>query len=286
MKKILLPTDFSENSWNAIKYALQLFKDETCTFYLLNTYTPIIYHVEYVMVNPAQLGLADIVRESSEKGLDKLEEQIKDTFNNPKHSFIKRASFNTLVLDIKELVEEKKLDFVVMGTKGATGAKEVLFGSNTVQVFKHVKCPVLAVPDNFEFETPHDILFPTDYEIDYQDKQIKPIVEIAKQFTSRINVLHVSYGTDLLDEQEQNKAKLEAYFKNVAHLFHNVSTQDITDAITSFQQKTRVNLLMMINNKHSFFENLFFKSTVSQIGFHLKIPFLVIPSDKKNKIDI
>ena len=49
MKNILLPTDFSENSWNAIKYALQLFKTETCKFYLLNAYTPIIYDVEYVL---------------------------------------------------------------------------------------------------------------------------------------------------------------------------------------------------------------------------------------------
>ena len=286
MKKILLPTDFSDNSWNAIKYALQLFKEETCTFYLLNTYTPIVYHVEYVMVSPSQFGLADAIRESSIKGLDTIEKQIKETFNNPKHSFKKRASFNTLILEIKELVEEKGIDYVIMGTKGATGAKEVLFGSNTVQVFKHVKCPVLAVPDEFEFEAPKDILFPTDYEINYQDKQIKPIVEIAKLFTSRINVLHVSYGTDLLDEQEQNKAKLETYFKKVAHLFHEVSKQDVTDAITNFQQKARINLLIMINNKHSFFENLFFKSTINQIGFHLKIPFLVIPSDKKNKIEI
>lgn len=283
MKKILLPTDFSENSWNAIKYALQLFKDETCTFYLLNTYTPIVYHVEYITVSPSQFGLGDVIRESSIKGLDKLQKQIEETYNNPKHSFKKRSSFNTLILEIKELVKEKEMDYVIMGTKGATGAKEVLFGSNTVQVFKHVKCPVLAVPDEFEFETPHDILFPTDYEINYQDKQIKPIVEIAKQFISRINVLHVSYGRDLSEKQEKNKAKLEVYFKKIAHLFHNVGNQDVTGAITDFQQKTRVNLLIMINNKHSFFENLFFKSTVNQIGFHLKIPFLVIPSRKKKK---
>ena len=286
MKKILLPTDFSENSWNAIKYALQFFKEETCKFYILNTYTPIVYHVEHVVISPSQLGLVDVIKESSINGLDSLIKQIERAFKNPKHEFEKVSSFNTLILEIKELVIEKEIDFVVMGTKGATGAKEVLFGSNTVQVFKHVKCPVLAVPDSFEFEKIHDILFPTDYEINYQDQQIKPIVEIAKLFTSRINVLHVSYGTDLLDEQEQNKAKLEAYFKNIAHLFHNVRNQEITEAINSFQQKARINLLIMINNKHSFFENLFFKSTVSQIGFHLNIPFLVIPSDKKNVIHI
>ncbi|WP_299528057.1 universal stress protein, partial [uncultured Lutibacter sp.] len=36
MKNILLPTDFSENSWNAIKYALELYKKTACNFYLLH----------------------------------------------------------------------------------------------------------------------------------------------------------------------------------------------------------------------------------------------------------
>jgi len=36
MKKILLPTDFSKNAINAIDYALQLFKDETCVCFILN----------------------------------------------------------------------------------------------------------------------------------------------------------------------------------------------------------------------------------------------------------
>ena len=286
MKNILLPTDFSENSWNAISYALHLFKDEICTFHLLHTYTPIVYHVEYVMVSTSQFDLADVIREQAIKSLKNFETRIQDTFNNPKHHFKFEAVFNTLTLEISEQVKENKIDYVIMGTKGATGAKEILFGSNTVHVFKQVKCPVLAVPDGFKFEPSQEILFPTDYEIDYQEKQIHAIVEIAKQFKSKINVLHVSRGTDLLDEQEQNKAKLKLYFKNTPHLFHQVKDQEVTIAITDFQQKKRIDLLIMINNKHSFFENLFFKSTVSQLGFHLNIPFLVIPSHKKNVIEI
>jgi len=47
MKKIILPTDFSENAYNAIKYAVQLFKDVESTFYLLHTYTPPVFQVGY-----------------------------------------------------------------------------------------------------------------------------------------------------------------------------------------------------------------------------------------------
>lgn len=278
MKNILLPTDFSENSWNAIKYALQLFKNETCKFYLLNTYTPLIYHVEYILVEPAQFGIYDAVKENALKDLGNYKTRIKNEFNNPKHTIETIAAFNTLISEIKEIVEDKSIDYVVMGTKGATGAEEILFGSNTVHVFKNVKCPILAIPNNFSFETPHEVLFPTDYEISYKSNHLKPIFDIISLHNTRLNILHISYGNDLSEYQEENMKILEKYFKKVAHLFHDVSNQTVEEGITNFQLKARINLLVMINNKHSFFENLFFKSTINQLGFHLNIPFLVIPA--------
>lgn len=281
MKKILLPTDFSENSWNAISYALQLFKDDECTFYLLNTYTPIVYHMEYVVLSPSQIGLEDIVKQQAIKGLEDFEKRINDEFGNPNHTLVSQAVFNTLTSEIAEQVKENQVDYVVMGTKGATGAKEVLFGSNTVHVFKQVKCPVLAVPDSFHFEKPNHILFPTDYEIDYKNEQVKPLVELSKKHQTKINVLNVSYGRDLTSEQQKNKATLSTLFKDLNYEFFSVKNQEITQAISDFQSKTPADLLIMINNKHSFFENLFFKSTINQIGFHLNIPFLVIPAKTK-----
>jgi nucleotide-binding universal stress UspA family protein len=278
MKNILLPTDFSENSWNAIKYAMQLFKNETCNFYLLNTYTPAIYHVEYVLVQPAQFGMYDAVRENALRDLDEFKTRIEKEFNNPIHTIETIAVFNTLIPEIKEQVKEKNINYIVMGTKGATGAKEILFGSNTVHVFKNIKCPIMAIPSNFTFEKPHEVLFPTDYEISYKPHHLKPIIDIISLQSTRLNILHVSYGYDLSEQQEANKKILENYFKKVAHLFHDVSNQTVEEGITNFQLKARINLLIMINNKHSFFENLFFKSTINQIGFHLNVPLLVIPS--------
>lgn len=282
MKNILLPTDFSENSWNAIKYAIQLYKNETCTFHLFNAYTPIIYHVEYVLVNPAQFGLGDAVRDASKESLKKLAKRIDKEFsNNPNHKFETIARFDALISGIKELIQERHIDVIVMGTQGATGAKEVLFGSNTVQVFKNVKCPILAIPSDFDYESPLEILFPTDLEVDYNMTQIAMLKDLAESHHSRINVMHVSTGYELTDLQEKNKLELESMFKSAAYLFHDVEVMDIDEAITKFQNKAKINLLVMINNKHSFFENLFFKDTISQIGFHLNIPFLVIPSKTK-----
>jgi nucleotide-binding universal stress UspA family protein len=278
MKKILLPTDFSANSWNAIKYALNLFKDEECNFHLLNTYTPLIYNIEYMEVSTAQFGLVDAMKETSKNGLEKLQKRIEEEFRNSKHTFTKISSFNTLTNEIKELHEGHAMDFIVMGTKGATGAKEILLGSNTIHVIKNAKCPVLAIPSDFLFEIPHEILFPSDYNIDFQIKHVQSILDIAKIYHSKINILNVSFGYDLASNQVLNKQKLEKYFKKATCVFHSVNHNSVEEAITKFQLNAPVNLLVMINNKHSFFENLFFKSTINHIGFHLNIPFLVIPS--------
>lgn len=279
MKHILLPTDFSENSWNAIKYAIQLFKNDICTFHLLNTYTPVIYNVEYVLGYPAQFGLGDAIRNTSQENLNELVEKISETFeDNPNHKFRTLARFDTLISGIKEFLLETNTHLIVMGTKGATGAKEVLFGSNTVHVFKEIKCPVLAIPSDFDFERPHEILFPTDLEIDYNTFQIEILKQIAIANNTRVNALYVSEGNDLTFKQINNQLALETQFQDASYLFHHFESMNVTDAINHFQIKSKINLLAMANNKHSFFENLFFKSKLNQIGFHLKVPFLVIPS--------
>jgi nucleotide-binding universal stress UspA family protein len=282
MKHILLPTDFSDNSWNAIKYAIQLFKDDACTFHLLNTYTPIIYNVEHVLGYPAQFGLGDAIRNTSKENLKELVNRISEEFsNNPFHKFETLARFDTLISGIKEFFKKNKTYMIVMGTQGATGAKEVLFGSNTVHVFKEIKCPVLAIPSEFEYENPHDILFPTDLEVRYTESMLSRLREIATTHNSRINAMHVSTGIDLTDEQINKKQELETYFKDNSFLYHELKSMNVDEAINKFQISTKTNMLVMINNKHSFFENLFFQSKLKQIGFHLNIPFLVIPSIQK-----
>jgi nucleotide-binding universal stress UspA family protein len=280
MKQILLPTDFSENSWNAIIYALKLFKDEECIFHLLTAYTPAIYRLDYVIKYPEQFGLVDAVRNTSRRNLFRVVSRINSEFTkNEKHHFQTHAKFDTLLSCVRDSVKQLEIDLIIMGTKGATGAKEILFGSNTVQIFKEIKCPVLAIPSGFAYEAPHEILFPTDLNALYKHSNLKILKEIVLSNHARMNAMHVSTGYELSEKQERNKDKLESMFEHSAFLFHNIKTMDITHAINEFQVKHKINLLAMINNKHSFFENIFFKNTINQIGFHLNVPFLVIPTE-------
>jgi nucleotide-binding universal stress UspA family protein len=282
MIKILLPTDFSENAYNAIKYAVELFENEESTFYLLNTYTPVIYDTEYILYSPSPLSLHEIYRNKSLKCLEKVKRQINEDFPNSKHKWELVSSFNMLSDEIKIQVKEKKIDMVVMGTQGATGAKMILFGTHTVHAIKKASCPLLAIPSGFKFKTLKNILFPTDYELKFTDKYLNFLNKLIEKKASTIHIVNVYFGIPLNTEQEKSKKFLDNYFKNIQHQFHKIEKSSVPEGIDEFQNKNPVDLLVMISNKHSFFENLLFRPVINEIVFQIKIPFLVIPSGKYN----
>tara|TARA_R110002033_G_scaffold166331_1_gene204909 strand:+ start:132104 stop:132940 length:837 start_codon:yes stop_codon:yes gene_type:complete len=276
MKRILLPTDFSDNAFEAIRYALLVFKDIECTFFLLHTYTPPVYQTEYLLGSPGLIGLGDVMQETSMTQLEQLKDRLVNQYENPNHTFMVHTAFNTLVNEVMETIETEAIDMVIMGTTGATGAKEILFGSNAVHVIKKAKCPVIVVPPKYEYEAPKEILFPTDYEIEYQKDKIEALLTIANQHKSRINVMHVRIGLDLNAGQNKNKEQLENLLGNMS-LFHEMPDNEIINAINEFQLKTRINLLVMIQNKHTFLERLFIEPVIKKIGFHITVPFMVLP---------
>ncbi|GAA4275458.1 universal stress protein [Aquimarina mytili] len=281
MKRILLPTDFSENAYNAIRYALHFFKEEKATFYLLNTFTPVSYHTGYLIENPTPYGMEDVAMLNSKRDIKRTEERIRKEFTNPKHEFVQLSAFNTLIGEIKEVIEKYNIDLVIMGTKGATGAKEVFIGTHTMYTIKKVKCPVIAVPSGFDFEEPKDILFPTDYHLSIDNRYLPFVKEICNTHVCRLNILNAYYGVPLNNQQQEVKDFLDEYFKGIAHIFHIAEGVDVLEAVEDFQKKHKINLLVMIHNKHSFFENLLFKPVINQIAYHTNIPFLVIPSEKR-----
>lgn len=278
MKNILLPTDFSENAYNAMEYAIQLFKDDDCTFYLLNTFTPIAYNIGTLGDGHSTMVTEEITRQNSETGLSEIENKLKEKYDNPKHTFKRLSSFNLLINEIIDVVKEKSIDLIVMGTKGATGAKEVFLGTNTMYTIKNVTCPVIAVPENFVFGELKEILFPTDFKFSLENKYFPLLRSVCTKNSSQLNVLNVYWGKPVKSDLETTKKKLAAYFKGNSIAFHQIEDVAIAEAVEQFQIKNEIDFLVMINNKHSFFENLLFKPVIKQIVYHTNVPFMVIPS--------
>lgn len=278
MKNILLPTDFSENALNAIDYAVQLFKHEECTFIILNTYTPLAYNIATFADEYTTMMTEEYTRKKSEKKLTEIKEKLEKKYKNPKHTIETKASFNLLINEIVDVVKERDIDLIVMGTKGATGAKEVFLGTNTMYTIKKTNCAVIAVPEDFNYQDPKEILFPTDFKFSMENKYLNLLKSISTVHEARLNILNVYFGASLNETQKTLKADFEEFFKDSAHTFHTKEYVDLVEAVEQFQIKHKVNFLVMIQNKHTFFENLMFRPVIKQMVFHTNIPFMVIPS--------
>lgn len=275
MKKILVPTDFSENAYNALKYGVNLFSKEECTFYLLHTYTPSLYNAEFLIYS--NLSLDEIYRINVNKSLTRVVTRIKKEFPDLKHSFKKLACFNLLQDEIKNQIKTKAIDLILMGTQGASGAAQILLGTHTIHAIKAAECPVLAIPSHAEFYPPSSLLFATDFEPDVTENHLKIMKDIAVSHGSKIHVLHIIKDDPLNAEQEKNKKNLSKNFKDLQHKFHIKKSESVTEGIINFQKENYLDVLIMVRHKHTFFQNLFFRPAVDKVGFHLSTPFLVIP---------
>lgn len=283
MRKILLPTDFSENALNAISHAVQLFRQDECVFYLLNCYTPDFYNSDFRLYKPTStLSMADVNKKHSRKELEKVRDIIKINFPNQLHSFKLISSTRSLKEEIQRQILKQKIELIVMGTQGATSAAKIIFGTNTVQAIQNTLCPLLAIPSGHSFQTPQKICFPTDLEINYSKNHLSLLKDLAEKHVSTIDIVHVSFGYPLATEQEEAKKILAEYFDGISHNFHHILRKTVTEGIYDFQEEQETDLLAMISNKHSFFDNLLFRPVINEIGFSIKTPFLVIPSGKFN----
>ncbi len=276
MKNILLPTDFSENSLNAIKYAFQFFEDHPCTFYLLHTFTPAAYHSSKAFNNFTSMELVHANRDAAIEEIKQLRDKLREEFQNPRHKIKWIVDFNLLISKIKSVIKEKDIDLILMGTQGATGAKEIFMGTHTMYTIKKVKCPVLAVPSGYKFRAPRELLFATDYKV-LRDQDLAMIKYYSNLCKARLHVLNVYTDESLNDQQRMNRETITEFFKDPPPVFHITEGNDIPEAVEKFQKDNNIDLIFMVHKKHSFFENILFKPVINQLVYHTSVPFMVFP---------
>lgn len=282
MKKIIIPTDFSSNAYNAIAYTLQLFSGEKCLFYLSHAYSPPMPEPSNTMTSATTANqIMEIARKSAQERLKEVLTQINTSYNNPDHSFETIAAFGFLIDAIYEVGNEKKIDLIVMGTKGASGIKEVLLGSNTARIINDSSFPLIVVPEVAIYEPYKEITFLTDYDYYFERSELKPLIELVNQTGAALHVVHVLEKGDKLDKKKELvREHLDDIVKPAKVSYHLLTDKSVEKAATLFIQSRNTELLCMVTKKHSFLDRLFKKLNTREMSFHTKIPMLVLKRGK------
>lgn len=278
MKTILLPTDFSENSWNAIKYAIRFFNGSPCSFYLLHVnrlnnfiegdkpYLPTRDFIEDLYIKPSKKALRAILKRISS-----------DLDLNPDHKFYTLTDYGFFIESIRKHVAEKKIDLIIMGTKGATGLRERIVGSNTGDVITKVKCTTLVVPEEANYQQLKEIAFPTDFALSYGMETLQPLSELLADTKAFLRILHISKREEELnDNQKANKELLEDYFDDIDHDFHFLTNKKVEDAVQCFVESRGIDMITMVAKNLNYFQQILFHSKVEKISYHIEVPFLVL----------
>jgi nucleotide-binding universal stress UspA family protein len=265
MKKILVPTDFSENAYNALNFAIAFANEFGSEITLIHTFklyssTGMFISVESYMEEDARKDLAEMIRET----LPKLKNGA-----SIKHKLYRGDAAPV----IASVADKENYDLIIMGTQGASGLKEVFTGSTTNGVIKASHTPLLMIPEGFTYRPVKSAVFAIDQNEISGKKVVTPLVKMAKTFQTKINIFHQDTG----GKDTGIKAKIREYLDPVEASFHfSLDRQQITASIDEFVEEMHADLLCMVRRKRSFLENIFHQSVTTEEAFHSQIPLLVL----------
>lgn len=280
MRKILLPTDFSANARNAIDYALHIFEKEACIFYVLNSYQVSTSRLSNTMNRAKDTRIFRAIRQESERNVHSLVKELETKNENELHKFEGLSSFEPLLDAIGRTTIDKNVSYIFMGTKGSSALKEVFMGSSTVKVLKNINfCPIIAVPEDYRYIEPEEIIFATNFEHVYSKVELIPLIEIAKLWNSKVKIVHVDMGTNLSQPQKTSRGLLKERLKELPLEFREIEgARQISDTIAEYAKGNKnIGIIAMVNYWHSFFEKLIKEEVVKKVAFTTEVPFLILP---------
>jgi len=279
MKNILVPTDFSDNAWDALTYAIRMYDDIPCCFYILNIYEVNPSRVSSTMHQFGARKVYEILKNESRDELEKISKYLSENMLNDKHTYKTVSKSGSLVPIVQDIVHKENIDMIVMGTTGSSGLKGVFMGSNTVKVIKHINtCPILSVPEKYVYEEPTKIVFATNFKNHLGEMELRCLIELQLIHNFKIHFLHVKKENELSKKQQYNMEVLKNNFSEDVFVIDEIeSDTTLSEIITVFAEDQKVNMICLVNHEHSFIEKLTHEPVIKRVSFHSAIPLLILP---------
>jgi nucleotide-binding universal stress UspA family protein len=280
MIKILLPTDFSKASLNAIEYALDFASGSNVTLVFYHSFIPF----DSVLAGAREKNREETIKVEQElkNRIEKLKVKMNENFPDVAiETCIDKGAESREIISYSE---KNKIDLIVMGTTGASGLKEVLIGSVTSAIIDKSECPVLAVPSNYKFKSIQKILMPTNYAL-HDLVALKFLFQFSTTNDSTIQFLHVNQkgnpspqDTELIDTFKDSINRL---LKDTNKEFCLHEGNDAQRSISSIVEDEKIDLIVMTTIKRqSFIDRFFNDSLTKKMAHHTQIPLLAVTENE------
>ncbi|GAA4411461.1 universal stress protein [Nibrella viscosa] len=280
MKTILVPTDFSAHSGQALRAAANLARKSGSELVLMHTNDIMAYTTPLIEAREFDKSLAEIYEEKvNERFARILQELAADT------TFagipIRTSVWAGKLADILTIVvQEENADLVVMGTLGAGNSDAYLVGSNTQKVIRRVSCPVLTIPLQYDSQNFFTVVFPSTLKDD-QAASFQFLAQFQQVCENEVHLLYLNNPADLPDEEaiearayelaEAAGLKLAGVYTTKENIF------DEEEAIVNFAKEQNASLIAMGTHQRRGLSHLLFGSVTEDTVGHASIPVMSIP---------
>ncbi|MFN7119025.1 MAG: universal stress protein [Saprospiraceae bacterium] len=265
LKRILVPTDFSENARHACVFAQSLAKTiPGATLRLVHVFMPNIETEYPTMSTPVVDHLR--VRE------DMLNEFADEMGEKERELLVGFAA--------DELVRmSESYDIIIMGTTGEGGVLSQWFGSVSSAVAQRAVCPVLLIPPDCTYRGFQQILYASSYD-SVDKKMISKLLNFNNVFNATVHFVHVR---DTADENAFVKTKEEIFRKlfadgepTFAFNMAEVDADSVQEGLSDYATEHRINLVAMAHRQRGFWEGFFHRSQTKGMVLNAKnIPLLI-----------
>ena len=267
--KILVPTDFSILSKTASHYAAKMASVLTAELVLIH-----VVHIDTSRAVAAMhmKDIEDEIVDNAKKDCLKLAHELKAEFG------VSEVSYKIIKdYPVEDVIENyavhNQIDFIIMGTKGATGLKKVLIGSNAAAVISKSSIPVITVPEHSRFNGVNNIVYASD--IETIDTELNKLVKFADLFGAAIHIIHVlTPGSDNIPDVAKMEEEIKEQFQYTSISVEVKHNEDILYTIDEYIADKKADIIAMFTHKPSFLEKLFGKSITRQMAFHAMIPMI------------
>jgi nucleotide-binding universal stress UspA family protein len=268
-KRILVPVDFSPSSDMALTYALNF-----ATFVGADEIH--LLHAVQVPINTADtvISVTGMLMEDAQKKMEEVKQKTLLRSEAQNRTILTRCLVEDVITAVRDYTKEINPDYIVMGTKGATGLQEFMFGTTAADLLENSEIPVLVVPEYNEFKKPEEVVFAADLK-NLPDKEVlAPLKNLVIGFNARLMLLHISTDLNLTETEEQEKTALKEYFHGLDLQFRVIHSENIYTGIEVYMQDNSPGMLAVLSHKYNFFERIFHSSIAKKIAHRTLIPML------------
>jgi nucleotide-binding universal stress UspA family protein len=270
MKSILVPTDFSTCSINAVHYAADLANHLQAKIVLFHAFHPPVMVTEV----PDMLSITEL-KDLEIENLNRLAEELK--LKHGSNLEIETVCESGFAVDEIQIYQEaNEIDLIVMGMKHVGHFTEKVMGSLTTTLMYKSFCSILSIPENYTFKPLKNIVLATEFKDNFESFTFFSLINLAKSFSADIHLLNVSKNVYEMSEASQIEDKFDKIFDNLNHTTHYIQNDNVVESISHFISSKAMDLVVMIPKSHSFWENILHEPQTKKIAFHANIPVMAL----------